>query len=93
MSTDPSRTARQTAGCADDPKSNLLALVDRHTRTILDAELRRLARRAPSLSAADFDAINTVLEELVDSVILDPLRNAPRDEAALLTRIFGPDDL
>ncbi len=66
MATDPARAARQPAGCADDLKSNLLALVHRHTRAIIDAELHRLARRAPSLSPADLDVINTVLEELAD---------------------------
>ncbi len=89
MATDPARAARQPAGCADDLKSNLLALVHRHTRAIIDAELHRLARRAPSLSPADLDVINTVLEELAESAILAPLRNAPWDTALLLTRIFG----
>lgn len=89
MATDPARAAPQPGGCADDLKSNLLVLVHRHTRTIIDAELHRLARRAPSLSPADLDVINTVLEELAESVTLAPLRNAPRETAVLLTRIFG----
>ena len=89
MATDPARAARQPAGCADDPKSNLLALVHRHTRAIIDAELHRLARRAPALSPADLDVIKTVLEELAESAILAPLRNAPWDTALPLTRIFG----
>ncbi|MFE9203437.1 hypothetical protein [Micromonospora sp. NPDC007230] len=61
----------------------------RHHRAVIDAELRRLARRAPSLSPADLDVVNTALEELAESAILAPLRNAPRDTAILLTRIFG----
>jgi hypothetical protein len=89
MATDPARAARQPAGCADDLKSNLLSLVHRHTRAIIDAELHRLAGRAPSLSPADLDVIDTVLEELAESVILAPLRNAPWDTVLLLTRIFG----
>lgn len=40
-------------------------------------------------SFADLDVINTVLEELAESAILTPLRNAPWDTALLLTRIFG----
>lgn len=89
MATDPARAARRPAGCADDPESNLLALVHRHVRAVIDAELRRLARRVPSLSPADVGAVDTVLEEVAESVILAPLRNAPRDTALVLTRIFG----
>jgi hypothetical protein len=91
MATDPASAARQPARCADDLRSNVLALVHRDTRAIIDAELHRLARRAPSLSPADLDAINTVLEELAEWAILAPLRNAPRDTALLLTRIFGAE--
>lgn len=89
MATDPARAARHPAGCVDDPRSKLLALIHRHTRAVIDAELHRLARRAPSLSPTDLDVINTVLEELAESVIRTPLRNAPWDTAPLLTRIFG----
>ena len=89
MATDPARAARRPGGGAGDPKSDLLALVHRHSRAVIDAELHRLARRAPSLSPADLDVINTVLEELAESAILAPLRNAPWDTALLLTRIFG----
>ena len=89
MATDPARFARQSARCADDLTSNLLAQVHRHSRAIIDAELQRLARRAPSLSPADLDLVNTVLEELAESAILAPLRNVPRETALLLTHIFG----
>ncbi|GGR98869.1 hypothetical protein GCM10010169_49320 [Micromonospora fulviviridis] len=85
MATDPARTA----GCADELKSDLLVLVARHTRAVIDAELHRLARRAPSLSPADLAFVNTVLEDLADSTVLAPLRNAPRNTAPLLTRIFA----
>ncbi|MEV0157978.1 hypothetical protein AB0H57_30330 [Micromonospora sp. NPDC050686] len=89
MSTDPARAARQPAGCADDLKSNLLALVCRHSRAIIDTELHRLARRAPSLSPADLDVVNTMLKELAEAAILAPLRSAPRDASHVLVRIFG----
>jgi hypothetical protein len=89
MTTDSARVARQPAGCGDHLRSSLIALVHRHSRAVIDAELRRLARRAPSLSAADLDVINTMLDELADSAILVPLQNAPPDTALLLTRIFG----
>ena len=91
MATDPAHAARQPEGCADDLKSSLLALVHRHTRAVIDAELHRLARRAPSLSPADLDVVDTVLHELAESAILAPLRNTPRDRAPLLTRIFGAE--
>ncbi|MFC4020158.1 hypothetical protein ACFOW4_19740 [Micromonospora sp. GCM10011542] len=90
MATDLARAARQSAGCTDDLQSDLLVLVRRHARAVIDAELHRLARRAPSLSPADLDVIDTVLEELAESAVLVPLRNAPRDKAPLLTRVFAP---
>lgn len=89
MATDLVRAARPSAGCTDDLKSNLLVLVHRHARAVIDAELHRLSRRAPSLSPADLAVVDTALEELAESAILTPLRNAPRDTALLLTRIFG----
>ncbi|WP_143194049.1 hypothetical protein [Micromonospora sp. CB01531] len=61
----------------------------RHNRSVIDAELRRLARRAPSLSPADLDVVNTALGKVAESAILAPLRNAPRNTAILLTHIFG----
>ncbi|WP_020574469.1 hypothetical protein [Actinopolymorpha alba] len=60
----------------------------KHSRTVIDAELRRLARRAPSLRRSDLDVIDAALEELADSLILVRLRNAPRDTAPLLRRLF-----
>jgi hypothetical protein len=91
MATDPAHAARRAAGYADDLEPDLPALVHRHTRAVIDAELHRLARRAPSLSPADLDVIDTVLEELAESVILAPLRNVRWDTAILLTRIFAPE--
>ncbi|HEX5598769.1 MAG TPA: hypothetical protein VFX61_22525 [Micromonosporaceae bacterium] len=88
MATDPVRSARHPAGCTNDLKSNLLARVHRHSRAIIDTELHRLARRTPSLSPADLDVVTTVLEELAESAILAPLRNAPPNTALLLTRVF-----
>lgn len=91
MATELARAARQSVGCADDPTSNLLALLHRHSRAVIDAELHRLARRAPSLSPADLAVITSVLEDLAESALLVPLKNAPRDKAPLLTRIFGAE--
>ncbi|MFF4894454.1 hypothetical protein [Micromonospora chersina] len=91
MATDPACVDSWPATCAEDPRSDLLVLVDRHTRAVIDAELHRLARRAPSLSPADLAFVNTVLEDLAESAILAPLRNAPRNSAPLLTRIFDAE--
>jgi hypothetical protein len=86
MATELSCRARP---CSDDPKSDLLTLVHRHSRTVIDAELRRLARRVPSLSRNDLNVIDAALEELAESSILAQLRRAPPDAAPLLTRLFG----
>lgn len=91
MSTDLTRAAHRPTECPDDLKSDLLAAVRRHTRAVIDAELHRLARRAPSLSPADLNVIDIVLEDLAESAILAPLRNAPRDRAPLLAQIFSAD--
>lgn len=91
MATDPPCPARHLAPCSDDPQSELVALVHRHGRAVIDAELHRLARRVPSLSRDDLDVIAAVLEELVESAVLAPLRKAPRDAAPLLMRLFGGD--
>ncbi|MFG2100988.1 hypothetical protein ACGFJ5_10335 [Micromonospora echinaurantiaca] len=92
MATEPARATHRSAGCADDRTANLLALVHRHARAVIDAELHRLARRAPSLSPADLAVITSVLEDLTEAAVLVPLKNAPPDKAPLLTRIFGADD-
>ncbi|MFI5490276.1 MULTISPECIES: hypothetical protein [Micromonospora] len=92
MATDPARSVHQSAGCADDPTFTVLALVHRRSRAIIDAELHRLARRAPSLSPADLAVITSVLEDLTEAAVLVPLKNAPPDKAPLLTRIFGADE-
>ncbi|MEV5763673.1 hypothetical protein AB0L34_03720 [Micromonospora sp. NPDC052213] len=88
MPTDLARPARQSAGCADDLTSNLPALVHRHPWAIIDAELHRLAGRAPSLSPADLALINGVLEDLAASAVLVPREAQTRGKAPLLTRIL-----
>ncbi len=49
MATDPPSADRRSAPCPDDPTSDLVAQVHNHSRAVIEAELRRLARRAPSL--------------------------------------------
>jgi hypothetical protein len=86
---DPSRTAvRPPAPGRDDPASPLVAEVRHRSRTVIDAELRRLARRAPGLCPADLDIIDAALDELADSLILARLPEAPQGTAPLLRRLF-----
>jgi hypothetical protein len=91
MPIDHAVAARRPSGYADDHQSDLVALIHRHAREVIDAEMRRLAGRVPSLSPTDLDIVGTALEELADSTILVPLRNARSDTALLLTRIFRPE--
>ncbi|MBE1603309.1 hypothetical protein [Actinopolymorpha pittospori] len=60
-----------------------------HSRTVIHAELRRLARRAPSLRRADLDVIDATLEELADSLIIARLRDTPQATASLLRCLFA----
>jgi hypothetical protein len=89
MATDPDSPVRQPTGCSNDSTSNLVALVHRHSRVIIDAELHRLARRSPSLSRGDLNVIDAVLEDLAEALILARLRDAPQNTVPLLTRLFG----
>lgn len=89
MATDLACLARHPAPDPDDPDADLVGLVHRHSRAVIDAELHRLARRLPSLSRNDLHVIDAVLEGLAESLILGRLRRAPQDAAPLLTRLFG----
>lgn len=90
MATDPPRPARHVAQRPHDPKADLVAQVHHHSRTVIEAELRRLARKVPSFRRADLDVIAAALEELAESLLLARLRNAPQDTAPLLSRLFDP---
>jgi len=72
----------------DDPRSDLIATVHGNSRTVVEAELRRLSRRVPSLGPADLDVVDAALQDLAEALILRPLRNAPSDAAPLLRRLF-----
>jgi hypothetical protein len=89
MATDPPLAARRSVPCPDDPTSDLVAQVHNYSRTVIEAELRRLARRATSLRPDDLDVIDAALEELVESLILARLRNAPQATAPQLRHLFG----
>jgi hypothetical protein len=74
MATDPAGPAQQPAAYSDDPRSNLIPLVHRRSRAIIDAELHRLARRVPSLSRDELNVIDAALEHLTESLLLARLR-------------------
>ncbi len=79
MSTDPSPC---------DSASDLVVRVHQQTRTVIDAELQRLARRVPSLAGADLAVIDAVLDDLAESLIIGRLRGAQQDTVPLLARLF-----
>jgi hypothetical protein len=89
MATDPPFVAPYSSPFPDDPKLDVVDHVLNHSRTIIEAELHRLARRVPSLGPADLDAVAAVLEEVSESLILAQLRNAPPAAAPQLRRLFG----
>ncbi len=88
MATDPPSADRRSAPCPDDPTSDLVAQVHDHSRAVIEAELRRLARRAPSLRPDDLDIIDAALDELAESLLLARLRSLPQ-HTARLKRLFG----
>ncbi|HEV8568265.1 MAG TPA: hypothetical protein VGQ92_14490 [Actinoplanes sp.] len=88
MATDPPSAARRSAPYPDDPTSDLVAQVHNHSRAVIEVELRRLARRAPSLRPDDLDVIEATLGDLVESLLLARLRSLPQ-HTARLKRLFG----
>lgn len=91
MATEPSLAARCSAPCPGDPTSDLVVQVHNYSRAVIEAELRRLARRAPSLRPDDLQLIDAALDELVESLLLARLRSLPQDTARL-KRLFGPPE-
>jgi hypothetical protein len=88
MATEPPPEARcpLPAPRPDDPTSDLVAQVRHYSRTVIEAELRRLARRHPSLRPDDLKVIDAALDDLVESLLLSRLRNAPQHTALLKHR-------
>ena len=74
---------------SDHSVSDLIAWMHNHSRAIIEAELRRLSRRVPTLAPADLNVIDATLDHLSESLILHRLRNAPRDKAPMLRQLFG----
>jgi hypothetical protein len=77
-----------SASGPDDPASDLVAQVHNYSRAVIEAELRRLARSAPSLRPNDLEVIDATLDELVESLLLARLRSLPQ-HTARLKRLFG----
>ncbi|MDT3440257.1 MULTISPECIES: hypothetical protein [unclassified Pseudofrankia] len=85
MPTDPQVVALRS----EEPSSGLVDRVQYRSRSVVDAELRRLARKVPTLDRADLDVIDAALEELADSLVIARLRSANPDTETLLTELFG----
>lgn len=65
------------------PPSDLVAQVRAYSRDVIEAELRRLRRRAPSLRPDDLMVIDAALDELVESLLLTRLRRLPQHTTRL----------
>lgn len=72
----------------DGPTADLVAQVRHHSRLVIDAEVRRLTRRVPSLRRTDLDVIDAVLTELADSLLVARLRSVQPDIAPMLRQLF-----
>jgi hypothetical protein len=88
VATDPPFAARRSAPCSDDPSADLVVRVHNYSRAVIEAELRRLARRAPSLRPGDLEVIDAALDGLAESLLLARLRSLPQ-HTARLKRLFG----
>jgi hypothetical protein len=76
---------------AEAPADRLVHRLRRRSRRIIDAELRRLARRAP-LTERELAVVDTELERLAARLLFDAVRAAGADRVALLDVLFAPPD-
>src|SRR5262249_29849817 len=90
MATDPPPQARRSipAPGTDEPTSDLVAQVHHYSRAVIEAELRRLARRDTSLRPDGLKVIDAALDDIVESLLLARLRSLPQ-HAVRLKRLFG----
>jgi hypothetical protein len=65
------------------PAEDLVARVHHQSRAVIDAELHRLSRRAPSLRPEQLAAIDAALDQLVESLLLARMRGRPEHTARL----------
>lgn len=87
----PAGPAGAEAGTSMDcaaATSVLTAELRERSATVIGAELRRLAGRAPALSERDLEVVETALAELTERLILAPLRALP-GRADQARRLFG----
>jgi hypothetical protein len=92
MATDPPLAARRSAPCPDAPTSDLDAQVHNYSLAVIEAELHRLARRAPSSRPDDPDVIDAALDELAESLLPARLRGQPQHTARLRRLFDAPRD-
>jgi hypothetical protein len=62
-----------------DPVAQLVAEMNQRTRSVIVAELQRLARRVPSLGPPDLAVIDAALDELAECLIIGRLRGAKQE--------------
>ena len=67
---------------------DLVVRVHQRTRVVIDAELRRLARRVPSLEQDDLALIDAALDALAETLVIGRLRGARKDAVPMLERLF-----
>ncbi len=90
----PGEASELTATLPAEPCSDIgraEALADRlreHSRSIIDQERERLARKAPTLSEADLRVVGRALDELVDRILVARVRTAP-ERGDQLRYLFG----
>lgn len=61
-----------------------------HSRAVIEAELRRLARRVPTLAPSQLSVVGEAMHDLAATLILDRVITAPSDVEPWLHRLFGP---
>lgn len=59
------------------------------SRLVIETELRRLARRVPTLAPTQLDVVGEAMHDLAGALILDRLITAPSDVAPWLPTLFG----
>jgi hypothetical protein len=85
MITDPAAACDPAFG---ERATDLVVRLQQRSRTVIDAELKRLARKASSLSQTDLEVVDAALDDIVETLLLARLRAMPQ-YAARLESLFG----
>lgn len=74
-----------------DSRASLVVRLAEHSRAIIDAELKRLSARNPSLRPEELAIIDEALDELAESLVLSRLRQFPAGQVTALRQLFDCD--